>query len=63
MRKILLYSGCTYSGCDSHEIIEVDDGTTDAELQRIAETYMWETLSPEYRWSEATEEDIEDYDD
>jgi len=61
MRKILLYTGCTYAGCDNYMIVEVEDSVTDEELEIRARDFMEDALAPECSWKEASEEDIEDH--
>lgn len=55
MRKIRLFVDTGYPGCDYEDIIEVDDDTTDEELEEMAENLLAESVS--CGWHEEGEED------
>ena len=42
---------CTHDmGSDVEDIIEVDDATTDAELEQMAQDCFWDDKEPEWGW-------------
>lgn len=50
MRKIKLYIETGYCGANYSEVVEVDDDTTDDELNRAAFDYMQDYI--DYGWEE-----------
>ena len=46
--KIKLVMDCGYVGTDEEEEIEVDDDTTEEELEELAEEFFWEKFGGSY---------------
>lgn len=55
MRKIKLWVETGIVGGEHEDIIEVEDDTTEEELNEMALEFMWGYV--QYGWSEAEEED------
>lgn len=48
--KIRLVMDCGYVGTDYEEEVEVDDDTTEEELEELTEEFFWENFNGSYRY-------------